>query len=189
MYITQSLQNLHDDHMDPDLLQETKYDRFLSFKVYSYDTCLNDLLSKRNVISLIVTANNSQDPQFLLCKRLHKSKMCELISVTFKDNEGFNKCGIWYAPSSFNDSPNVTNISRGEVDNMATDYAVLCPCISHVDELNICYTILTRNWKYRIAPNCLSYPILSFSFIEGIIKDNEKRQARQARQDAANNMI
>ena len=180
MYITQSLQNLQDDHMDPELLQETKYDRILSFKVYSHNVDFDALISDRKVFSIIVMQSQSQDLQYLLCKRLQQSKLCQLIPVQFQDNLGFNKCGLWYAPLSFDDTVPLTNLSRARVNKMATDYAVLCPCISSVDDLNICYTVFTRNWKYRIAPNILSHPTLSFNFIQWIIGENKKRQEKRA---------
>ena len=168
MYVTQSLQNMHDDHSIALSDNTTQYDRYLSFKVYSDKLNLDTLIVQRNTISVVLTTTMSSFPQYYVCQRDSHTKRCKLFTVKFEDVNGFNKCGLWYAPITISTSPLPEKYTRHSINEMASDYGILCPCITSDPNLKCCYTAFSKNWKYRIMSNKHSLPVLSYDFISFI---------------------
>ena len=84
-----------------------------------------------------------------------------MYQVSFKDNDGFNKCGMWYAPMEIAVANIDNELSQEEIENKCEDYALLCPCISLEDSLNECYTVVFKSWKYRFPSKTRATPELS----------------------------
>ena len=59
---------------------------------------------------------------------------------------------------------------KEDIENIVVDHALLIPCISPHEVLNLCYTVITKNWKTRITAAKLPFPVLSFDFISSSIQ-------------------
>ena len=171
MYVTQTLRNMYDDHVPTSMEQNASYDRYLSFKVYSDSTSLDSLVLDNNVISIIIIKSESNDEKYMICKRVKEGQRCKLYEVQFQDSDGFNKCGVWYAPICIKNQPSSHTYDRGTINEMACDYAILCPCISLISELKTCYTLFTKNWQYRIRPSECIHSMMSYDFVFSIINN------------------
>ena len=174
MFITQTLKNMYEDHLPPSMEQNQYYDRYLSFKVYSEATSIDSLIMENNVISIIITKSETKQEKYFVCKRCKEGQNCVLYEVKFCDSDGFNKCGVWYAPITIESSPAFNRLDRGSINEMACDYAILCPCISSIPELKSCYTAFTKNWQYRIRSSSCSHSMISYNFVITTINDYEE---------------
>ena len=132
MYITQTLKNMYKDHAPPCMEQSQCYDRYLSFKVYSEALSIDSLIQENNVISIIITKCASNQEKYFVSKRCKEGQKCVLHEIKFCDADGFNKCGVWYAPITIEGSPDNKSLDRGSINEMASDFAILCPCISSI---------------------------------------------------------
>ena len=59
-------------------------------------------------MSVVYLSLHSKANRFYTCQRSNNPKKCNLFEVTFVDNEGFNKCGLWYTPI------HITIVNNGE---------------------------------------------------------------------------
>ena len=175
MYVTQSLQNMHDDHTSMVTEDSIQYDRFLSFKVYSDKQNLDTLITEHDAISAVIIENDNKMPIYYICKRIPASGTCQLHRINFADEEGFNKCGLWYAPISISTECLPGQYSRDKISDMLSDYAIAAPCISSEPTLRCCYTVFSKQWQYRIMRNQHQSPKLSHEFILHIY-DSHQRQ-------------
>ena len=178
MYVTQSLQNMHDDHTL--LLSEdvTRYDRFSSFKVYGDKIQISTLASEHQAVSVVMIHDKENALNYYVCQRIPSTKTCKLYCVNFVDQDGFNKCGLWYAPISISTECLPEQFTRDQINNMLYDYAILCPCISSEPILQKCYTAFSKKWQYRIMRNQHQLPELSYDFILHIYDNHQKKQTQ-----------
>ena len=107
-----------------------------------------------------------------ICQRVKDSYRCQLFSISFDNKSGFNKCGLWYAPINIESVPLPETYDRGSINEMACDYAILCPCISSVPELKCYYTSFSKKWQYRTKSSSSTYPMMSNNFILSLIDEN-----------------
>ena len=173
MYIEQSLKNLNDDSnfsktSDEYCEGEVSYARYLSFKVYSDKDrlFLDDNLPK--VISSLYMKINSNDGRYFICKRKTGENKLSLYLVTFDDEEGFNKLGLWYAPVTIQPFNENNHFSQNEVDTLAIDYCLLFQCLTKYPLLRNCYTVITKSWKYRTNKDELTFPMLSHGLFDSL---------------------
>ena len=174
IYVTQSLQTMHDDHTSMLSEDSIQYDRFLSFKVYSDKLNLDTLITQNDAISVVMKINNDNEVNYYICKRNPASRTCKLYCINFDDNDGFNKCGLWYAPISISTECLPEQYTRDRINNMLSDYAILAPCISSEPTLRSCYTVFSKKWQYRIMRNQHQSPKLSHDFILDIYDIHNK---------------
>ena len=172
MYIAQTMQNIHDDMMDDEISNVQTYERYSAFVMYSYSQDISDLISDMNVLSGIVIEHESARDKFYICQRMRDSDFCAMHEIKFDDEEGFNKCGIWYTPIEIKDSPSYVEMSKEKIQNLVIDYVLLLPCISEHEILNRCYTVLSRSWKARTTASKLAFPSISFDFVSETIHKN-----------------
>ena len=172
MYTTQTLKNMYEDHSPPTMAQSIKNDRYSSFKVYPESRSLTSLIEENDVLSVIVTKSEQNEEDYFICKRIKESSLCQLFKVAFDDKSGFNKCGLWYAPLHIDSVPLSNTYDRGFINEMACDFAILCPCISSVPDLKSCYTLFSKNWQYRTSSFSSDYPTFSYNFILSIFNEN-----------------
>ena len=175
MYTTQTLQNICDDNDHEDSRQVPSYDRFLSFRVYSYNDVLESFVTDRHVISVIVLDLKNRKDEIFICQRSRKSNNIKLHHIAFDDKEGFNKCGLWYAPFQFEISSDAVEYTKNEIDTMVVDYALMLPCMSCHDFLSCCYAVISREWKTRTTASKLSLPMLSYDFVSSTIDRHAKK--------------
>ena len=172
MYIAQTMQNIHDDMMDDEFSNVQTYERYSAFVMYSYSQDISDLISDMNVLSGIVIEHESARDKFYICQRMRDSDFCAMHEIKFDDEEGFNKCGIWYTPIEIKDTPSYVEMSKEKIQNLVIDYVLLLPCISEHEILNRCYTVLSRSWKTRTTASKLAFPSISFDFASETIHKN-----------------
>ena len=170
MYTSQSLQNIVNNCQDEKMQNNPVYDRFLSFNIYSHSIDLFQLLEGRKPLSAIVLEEDEIRDCFYLCQKQKDNSKIVLREIKFDDKEGFNKCGLWYAPINLTVSFSNKELSKENIDINVIDYALLIPCISSHEELNSCYTVVTKKWKTRITAAKLAFPALSFDFISSTLQ-------------------
>ena len=175
MYIAQILQNINDDLKDDDIEVHPKYERHSSFVMYSYSLKIANLVSNRNVISGIVIDHESVRDKFYICQRKRETNFCIMHEILFNDEEGFNKCGVWYAPIEVRISTSDAEMTKAKINNIVVDYVLLLPCISDHEDLNCCYTVISREWKTRTTASKLTFPLLSFDFLSYTIQKELKK--------------
>ena len=144
----------------------THYEKYSSFKIYGVHENVADLIASGKVISALYISLNESEHKFYICKRTDSPRTCVLFQILFNDKEGFNKCGMWYAPISLAVFPVRESWSQPDIDAMADDYVILCPCISANDSFRLSYAVISRSWKYRNKHNDLSLPLLSQTLFE-----------------------
>ena len=92
------------------------------------------------------------------------SSECTLHEIMFHDKDGFNKCGLWYAPLTISMTTDDRLYSQEDVYDMSIDFAILCPCISKYPSLKNCYTAITKEWNYRTNTGLHVPPEVSLNF-------------------------
>ena len=172
MYTSQTLQAMNDMYEDKETFESTSYERFLSFNVYSFNLDLSSLIIERQVISAIVLDHDSTKDRFYICQKIQQSHKFSLREVLFQDKEGFNKCGLWFAPIEVSTLSLSKECTKEEITLSIIDYALLIPCISSHDLLNCCYTVISKNWKTRTTASKLSLPMFSFDFVASTIESH-----------------
>ena len=146
-----------------------EYEKHSSFKTYSVHDNVMTLLASNNVISVVYLSYAQQAPRFYICQRTKDPKICVLFEIKFFDNDGFNKCGMWYAPIETFPVTGGEALTQHDIHLMADDFAILCPCIASNKHLQTYYTVICRSWKYRNKYNELTSPSLSEYFFESTI--------------------
>ena len=175
MYVSQTLKQMCDNTMLSNLSNELcedkdmEYSKYSSFKVYSDKEDFQSGLEDRKIISAIVIGTESGDIMFNICQRKKGTNMIVLHEIIFGDSKGFNKCGSWYAPIKIRVTTNGRLFTKQQIDEMATDYALVCQCISSHDVLRECYCVLTKKWKYRSQAGFLLFPVLSHAMFVSTI--------------------
>ena len=147
-----------------------EYQKHSDFKTYSSNVNISSLISSGKVISVLYLSVGSKRSKFYICQRSATPRSCILFEVRFVDNDGFNKCGMWYAPIEVNIVNEGNTFTPMEIDEMAEDYAILCPCISNNVSLQKYYAIICKSWKYRDKFDDLRLPSLSINLFKGTIQ-------------------
>ena len=104
MFILQTLKQIEENLILYDLAEEQHnfnskpYDRYSSFKVYSHNIDLQSYIENQSILSAIVITSPLEGNLFYLCQKIPSSPKSKLHRIEFDDNNGFNKCGMWYAP-------------------------------------------------------------------------------------------
>ena len=136
-------------------------ERYSSFRTYKASDDIEELILSGNVISAIYLSYNDHTQQFYICQRSNIPYRCYLFKVSFIDDLGFNKCGMWYAPVEVAIVNVGMELSQNEIKDMAIDYGILCPCLSNNRSMRKSYTVVCKSWKYRDKYNRLLLPNLS----------------------------
>ena len=170
MYISQTLKYLDDDEMvstiSDDMCEgsDLGYNRYLSFKIYSDSEDFPTVAQSLKSISVAILTFHSQREEVFVCQRVKGKNKIKLFSITFDDSEGFNKMGMWYAPISVVPVKDDEEYTPQEISDMATDFGIVCQCVSKFPLLSQCYTVVTQCWKYRNDVGEYSFPMLSKDF-------------------------
>ena len=114
------------------------------------------MIAFRQVISAVSLKYNSSENKLYVCQR-NKPRTCLLYLITFNDDEGFNKCGIWHAPVEITVANVNDELSQHQINNLCEDYAI----VSSDPYLSSCYSVLYKSWKYRDKKSSKSFPYLS----------------------------
>ena len=176
MFIVQTLKqmeenfSLFDSEEEQHIMNPTTYDRYGSFKVYSHTTDLISTIEKKSILSCIVMTSALTGNNIYICQKNVQSSSCRLHTVVFDDDNGFNKCGMWYAPITIIRSKAYTNVRKMEIQSMSTDFGILCPCISKNNAYNNCYAMFTKEWKYRSKFGSISFAALSSNLFLSIFR-------------------
>ena len=179
MYVNETLDTINNEILEhlPHTSQynmHREYEKYSAFKTYSSSDDISLMASSGKVISVLYLSLNSKANKFYVCQRALSPRTCMLHEISFQDNFGFNKCGIWYAPIRL--IPVVAegySFSQRDVNSMADDYGILCPCISKSETLRLAYTVICQSWKYRSRHNELIHPSLSTNLFCSTIQDND----------------
>ena len=123
------------------------------------------MIAFRQVISAVLLKYNSSENKLFVCQR-NNPRTCLLYLITFNDDEGFNKCGIWYAPLEITVANVDEELTQHQINSLCIDYAILCPCVSSDPYLSSCYSVLYKSWKYRNKNTSQSFPYLSKNLFE-----------------------
>ena len=171
MYVNETLDTINKEIIASATTSQTydtspHYEKYSSFKTYGVNENMEYLIASGKVISALYISINDTEHKFYLCKRTASPNTCVLFQILQNDNEGFNKCGMWYAPISLSVFPLREFWSQHDIDSMADDYVILCPCISANDSFRLSYAVISRSWKYRNKHNDLSLPLLSQTLFE-----------------------
>ena len=174
MYVSETLHTINQINMQHisklgSTSSQRGYEKHSPFKTYSAHDNIMTLLDSNNVISVVYLSYAQQSPRFYICQRTKSPKICSLWEVKFFDNEGFNKCGMWYSPIEIFLVNNDENLTQHDIHLLSDDFAVLCPCISSNKQLHKYYTVICQSWKYRNKYNELSFPSLSEFLFESSI--------------------
>ena len=177
MYVNETLDTINKDiiaHVPQFGVSSSNhvYEKHSDFKTYSSTENITLLSSKNVAISVLYISLNLQRNKFYICQRSSVPKRCILYEVIFVDDEGFNKCGLWYAPIAVKAINNGQSYTQDEVSDMTDDFAILCPCISEINAMKMSFTLICKSWKYRNKHNELSYPSLSKHFFSTTIEMN-----------------
>ena len=161
MYVSQTLKNLTEEDASKQTIKDASLNnRLHSFKIYSVHDVLSQMIIFNQPMSAVLMTYNSTEPKLYICQR-NQPRTCLLFLVTFNDNDGFNKCGMWYAPLEIT----VANIDNElfpiDIKKKAIDYAILCPCVNDDLNLNSCYAVIYKSWKSRSRTELQSFPYLS----------------------------
>ena len=176
MYVNETLDTINKDilaHVPEIHTSNTnqEYDKHSSFKTYSASDDINALVSSGKVMSVVYLSLPSNN-KFYICQRTRTPNKCVLFQVLFVDNDGFNRCGMWYAPIEVSLVNNDGIYTQNEVHLMSEDFAILCPCITNNEVLKLSYTVICKSWRYRNKYNELMLPSLSTNFFRSTIDDN-----------------
>ena len=155
MYVSQTLKNMTME--DDRRMVKTKYS---SFKVYSVHDVLSQMITFQQVLSAVLMPYEALEGKLYICQR-NNPRTCLLYLVTFNDDNGFNKCGVWYAPMEITVANVDDELSQEQIQRRSIDFAILCPCLSDDSDLRTCYAVLYKNWKYRSRHGTQSFPKLS----------------------------
>ena len=103
MYVSQTLRTINSELIDEfpnDSSHPTEqhYERYSSFKVYSFYEDIEQLVSYGKALSVVYMSLNNNNRKFYICQRTQNANQCMLYEISFIEEYGFNKCGIWYAP-------------------------------------------------------------------------------------------
>ena len=170
MYVSQTLKIITEDQDSKYVPNAShQYSKFSSFKIYSVHDVLGQMISFRQVISAVFLKYNSVVSKLYICQR-NNPRTCLLYLITFNDEEGFNKCGIWYAPIEITVANVDDELTQKQINNLASDYAILCPCVSDDPYLSTCYSVLYKSWKYRNRNRTQSFPYLSKNMFDKTFK-------------------
>ena len=169
MYVTQSLKNLSEDGAneigkeDPKYITRRTYERYLSFKIYSEHKDLLNHLDNHDILSTIIIKRDTTEIHYV-CQKGETKERYVIIPIRFCDEDGFNKCGMWYAPIMILKNNTLGTFTKKELNDMAHDFGLLCPCISKYPSLRACYTAFTKDWYYRTNLGSHELPVLSKEF-------------------------
>ena len=175
MYISQTIERLNKDTTEHFALQENiyqerpSYERYLSFKVYSSRIDLKAFILHKNVLSTILVKDDLDQEQHFVVTKNATSANYSLFQIVFRDEEGFNKCGMWYAPIKIIIDSELEYSTLDLINDMVLDYALLCPCISKHTSLSCCYTAITKEWRYRNEDGIHNLPTISKQFTRSIL--------------------
>ena len=102
MYVSQTLEKINSELFSqfPNERNHPKshnYERYTSFKVYSSED-IEQLIIYGKVLSVVLISFERNDPKFSICQHGKVLKQCLIYKVSFLDDNGFDKCGIYYAP-------------------------------------------------------------------------------------------
>ena len=161
MYVSQTLQNMTEQDV-PQLNpndQPVKH-RLHSFKIYSVHDVVSQMILFNQAVSAVLLTYHSREPKLYICQR-NNPRTCLLYLITFKDHEGFNKCGMWYAPIEVTIANVDDELTQNEIEQKSIDFAILCPCVSDDSNLNSCYTVFYKSWKLRSRKYSQSFPYIS----------------------------
>ena len=136
MYVNETLDTILQELRTNGIMQSnpyttSEYERYSAFKVYRQSDDIDCLLSSGNVISVVYLSLNSRPNGFYICKRCDVPYRCLLFKVSFLDDVGFNKCGIWYAPVQIAVANVGKEMTQSEISILASDYAIMCPCVTN----------------------------------------------------------
>ena len=158
MYVSQTLKSVESKFIDKE--EDNKVKRYYSFKTYSAIDNIHEIIEQKHCISAVYMKYNSESDSIFICQR-NSPRHCLIFKVSFKDNDGFNKCGLWYAPIEISVANIGNEITQKDIQSRCVDYVLLCPCISADDSLNECYTVIFKSWRYRYVSGIESVPELS----------------------------
>ena len=137
--------------------------RFSSFKTYSAHDDMNFISDGGKAVSVVYLSYKEKPKRFYICQRSNIPRKCFLFQVSFLDDEGFNKCGLWYAPIQIAIANLGDEMSQEEIYTLADDYAILSPCISNNHAFRLSFGVICKSWRYRDKNNILSLPTISKS--------------------------
>ena len=162
MYVSQTLKYMTEEKISKEsgMCNEQETNRFNSFKIYSVHDVMNQMIHFQEVLSAVVLKYNSPFKKLYICQR-NNPRTCLLYLVTFRDSEGFNKCGMWYAPLEISIANVNDELSQEQIHNLSSDFAILIPCVSHNSDLKSCYSVIFKSWTYRNRNNDNSLPRIS----------------------------
>ena len=169
MYVSETLDSINTalkgyDAEDNQCSPRNEYNRYSSFKTYSTYDNIEDFISTGKVISVVYLSLRNKAPRFYICQHNDIPKKYSLFQVSFQDDVGFNKCGLWYAPIETAIANVNAEMTQEEINCIAEDYAILCPCLTRNEQLQLSYTVICKSWKYRNKYNVLSLPDVSVNF-------------------------
>ena len=121
------------------------------------------------VISVVFMSLDFTTKSFYICQHSTNPKECILYKVTFLDDLGYNKCGVWYAPIELSLANENNTISQKDINHFSLIYGILCPCVSRSFHLKSSYAVICNNWKYRDKHNVLSLPEVSVNLFHSSI--------------------
>ena len=168
MYVNETLDTMLKELRTHGLMKtnpytQAEYERYSAFKVYKASDDINYMLSSGKVISVVFLSLHSRPHRFYTCQRSNVPHRCLLFQVSFLDDVGFNKCGIWYASVEIAVANVGKEMTQSEIDFLANDYGILCPCVTNNRTLRKQYSVICRSWKYRDKYNRLSLPCASIN--------------------------
>ena len=168
MYVKETLDSINEELLlhavdDTESNRPKHYDRYSSFKTYSTFEDIDSLVGTGKVLSVVYLSIRRKECRFYICQHSTVPKKCILYQISFCDDQGFNKGGIWYAPIEMAVSNVGEEWTQSEIDNNAEDYGILCPCITSNYRLRLSYCVICKSWKYRNKYNALSLPNISYN--------------------------
>ena len=80
--------------------------------------------------------------------------MYQLYALRFYD-DGFHRCNQWYSPMSVEPNEIISVVRLRDLFVKTFDFALIIPygvgCVQKVFR----YTVITKNWRYRVLDNSL----------------------------------
>ena len=174
MYVSQVLDSIDTDlynHFKDEYGQvnDNQYNRYSSFKIYTQADDIKGMIELGKVLSVVYMSLNKKDFKFYVCQYSNKPRTCLLHQISFLDDDGFNKMGLWYAPIEIAVANIGNELTQVEIDNMAEVYGLLYPCISKNFHFKKCYSTICHNWTYRNKHNVLCLPDLSINLLMSLL--------------------
>jgi len=144
-----TLEMLYENHTE---MKSTTLSRFDNFETFDnceevQDRIKNNLSFSGVVVKLATTTYGVV---------IKEKKTYDFYEIIFKDDIGFHRCKLWYSQICLRNTNLFTFANQEEVIEKAMDYILFIPLYSAVNDEHMEYTIISKNWKCRLADNTLS---------------------------------